>query len=39
VHAHASFDRTGRFVLFNTGHTRQTIATVDLLQIGGYTLP
>ena len=39
VHAHASFDRTGRYVLFNTGRTRQTIATVDLLQIGGYTLP
>ncbi|MBL0160351.1 MAG: hypothetical protein IPP47_25185 [Bryobacterales bacterium] len=30
VHAHASFDRTGRYVLFNSGRTRQTIALIDL---------
>lgn len=30
VHAHASFDRTGRYVLFNSGRTRQTLALIDL---------
>lgn len=30
VHAHASFDRTGRYVLFNSGRTRQTIALIEL---------
>jgi len=30
VHAHASFDHTGRYVLTNTGRTRQTIALIDL---------
>ena len=29
VHAHASFDRTGRYVLFNSGRTRQTISVID----------
>jgi hypothetical protein len=39
VHAHASFDRTGRYVLFNTGHTRQTVALIDLQQQGVYSKP
>lgn len=30
VHAHASFDRTGRYVLFNSGRTRQTVALMDV---------
>ncbi len=30
VHAHASFDRTGQTVLFNSGRTRQTIALIKL---------
>ena len=30
VHAHASFDRTGRYVVFNSGRTRQTIALIDV---------
>lgn len=34
VHAHASFDHSGRYVLFNTGRTRQTIAVVDLAKAG-----
>jgi hypothetical protein len=34
VHAHASFDHSGKRVLFNTGHTRQTIAYIDLEKAG-----
>ena len=30
VHAHPSFDRGGRFVQFHTGHTRETVALIDL---------
>jgi oligogalacturonide lyase len=30
VHAHASFDRAGRYVLFNTGRRGQQVALVDL---------
>ncbi len=30
VHPHASFDRNGDYVLFNTGRTHRTIATIDL---------
>jgi len=30
VHAHASFDWTGRYVLFNTGRTHPTVAIIDL---------
>ncbi|MBS1830299.1 MAG: hypothetical protein JST93_33665 [Acidobacteria bacterium] len=30
VHAHASFDWTGRYVLFNTGRTHPTVALIDL---------
>lgn len=30
VHAHASFDRQGRYVLFNSGRTHQTIALIEL---------
>lgn len=30
VHAHASFDWTGRYVLFNTGRTHRTVALIDL---------
>ncbi len=33
VHAHASFDHSGRWVMFNTGRTRQTLALIDLRQI------
>jgi hypothetical protein len=33
VHAHASFDHSGRFVMFNTGRTRQTLGIIDLRQI------
>lgn len=39
VHAHASFDRTGRYALFNTGRTRQTVAYVDLQKAGIYSMP
>jgi oligogalacturonide lyase len=39
VHAHASFDRTGRHVFFNTGRTRQTVALIDLQQAGIYSKP
>lgn len=39
VHAHASFDRTGRYVFFNNGHTRQTVALIDLQQQGVYSKP
>lgn len=35
-HAHASFDRSGRWVLFNTGHTRQALALIDLKAAGLY---
>jgi len=34
VHAHASFDRTGRYVLFNTGNRRQALAWIDLASAG-----
>ena len=30
VHAHASFDRLGRYVQFHTGRTHETVATIDL---------
>lgn len=30
VHAHASFDRQGRYIQFHTGRTRETIAIIDL---------
>jgi len=39
VHAHASFDHSGRYVLFNTGRTRQTIALIDLAKAGLLPLP
>ncbi len=39
VHAHASFDHSGRYVMFNTGRTRQSIAFVDLVKAGIYSLP
>ncbi|HNY39168.1 MAG TPA: oligogalacturonate lyase family protein [Bryobacteraceae bacterium] len=39
VHAHASFDHSGRYVLFNTGRSRQTIAYIDLVKAGLATLP
>ncbi|MBI5085208.1 MAG: hypothetical protein HZB13_11495 [Acidobacteria bacterium] len=35
-HAHASFDRTGRYVLFNTGRTKQALALIDLKAAGLY---
>lgn len=30
VHAHASFDRLGRYVQFHTGRTHETVAIIDL---------
>ena len=30
IHAHASFDRLGRYVQFHTGHTHETVALIDL---------
>jgi len=30
VHAHASFDRLGRYVQFHTGRTHETVAVMDL---------
>lgn len=39
VHAHASFDRTGRYIFFNNGHTRQTVALIDLEHQGVYSKP
>lgn len=39
VHAHASFDHTGRYVFFNNGRTRQTVALIDLEQQGVYSKP
>lgn len=30
VHAHASFSHSGRYVFFNTGRARQTVALIDL---------
>ncbi|WP_321472042.1 hypothetical protein [uncultured Paludibaculum sp.] len=33
-HAHASFDHSGQYVLFNTGHTKQVIALIDLKAAG-----
>jgi oligogalacturonide lyase len=35
VHAHASFDRAGRYILFNSGRTRETLALIDLASIPG----
>lgn len=32
VHAHASFDWTGRYVFFNSGRTHPTVALIDLRQ-------
>lgn len=39
VHAHASFDHSGRYIFFNTGRTRQTVALIDLQQPGIYSKP
>lgn len=39
VHAHAAFDRTGRYIFFNNGHTRQAVALIDLHQQGVYSKP
>ena len=33
VHAHASFDRLGRYVQFHTGRTHETVALVDLTEL------
>ena len=33
VHAHASFDRLGRYVQFHTGRTHETIALIDLNEL------
>lgn len=33
VHAHASFDGSGRYVVFNNGHTHQTVAYIDLADL------
>tara|TARA_B100002003_G_scaffold63580_1_gene58872 strand:+ start:383 stop:1519 length:1137 start_codon:yes stop_codon:yes gene_type:complete len=30
IHAHASFDRLGRYVQFHTGNTHETVALIDL---------
>ena len=33
VHAHASFDRLGRFIQFHTGRTHETVALIDLNEL------
>ena len=33
VHAHASFDRKGHYVQFNTGRTHETVALIDLRKL------
>jgi oligogalacturonide lyase len=33
VHAHASFDHTGRYVQFHTGRTHETVALIDLEEL------
>jgi len=33
VHAHASFDRLGRYVQFHTGRTHETVALIDLEEL------
>ena len=33
VHAHASFDRLGRYVQFHTGRTHETVALIDLSEL------
>jgi len=33
VHAHASFDRLGRYVQFHTGRTHETVAIIDLNEL------
>gem|GEM_PF-735913 len=33
VHAHASFDRHGRYVQFHTGRSNETVALLDLTQL------
>jgi hypothetical protein len=33
VHAHASFDRQGRYVQFHTGRTHETVALIDLKEL------
>jgi hypothetical protein len=33
VHAHASFDRLGRYVQFHTGRTHETVALIDLNEL------
>ena len=35
VHAHASFDRHGRYVLFNNGRTGQKVSIIDLSTLPG----
>lgn len=32
VHAHLSFDRTGRYIQFHTGRMHETVALIDLVQ-------
>ena len=34
LHAHPSFDRTGRWVVFHSGRSHETVALIDLDQIG-----
>lgn len=33
VHAHASFDRMGRYIQFHTGRTQETVALIDLREL------
>lgn len=33
VHAHASFDQTGRYIQFHTGRTHETVALIDLQEL------
>ena len=33
VHAHASFDRLGRYVQFHSGRTHETVALIDLNEL------
>jgi oligogalacturonide lyase len=35
IHSHPSFDRTGRYVQFHTGHTHETVALIDLATLPG----
>ena len=36
VHAHPSFDRQGRYVIFNSARSHNTVAMVDLSQFPGW---